>query len=68
MLRKSWHVDGKSDQILRDELGKRYWVTRRAFMKKAMLLAFVEEMGHEYEELLEGAADEKEGEAPTFDD
>ncbi len=27
-------------------------------MKKGMLMAFVEEMGHEYEHLLEGAIDE----------
>jgi len=27
-------------------------------MRKSMLMAFVEEMGHEYEDLLEGAAED----------
>ncbi|KAL9099680.1 MAG: hypothetical protein Q9163_004854 [Psora crenata] len=54
MLRRSW-LKEKPSQVLRDELGKPWWATPGRYMKESMLLAFVEEMGHEYEELLEGA-------------
>jgi hypothetical protein len=58
MLRRSWR-SGEQKIALANELGKPYWGTRENFMKKGMLLAFVEEMGHEYEDLLEGAREER---------
>ena len=67
MLRKSWHDERKSPNLLRDELGRKYWATRGSYMRKTMLLAFVEEMGHEYEELLEGAETETEETEETED-
>lgn len=57
ILRRSWH-QSKVSQVLRDKLGKLYWGTPGRFMAKNMLLAFVEEMEHDYENLLEGAAGE----------
>ena len=42
---------------MRNEPGKLYWATPGQFMLRNMLLAFVEELGHEYEALLEGAAE-----------
>lgn len=57
MLRRSWH-QSNAFEVLRDELGKLYWGTPGRFMPKSMLLAFVEEMGHGYEQLLEGAMGE----------
>lgn len=59
MLKRSWHLS-KPGEVLRDELGKPYWGTPGRFMAKSMLLAFVEEMGHEYASLLDGAAGEQE--------
>ncbi|KAL1962093.1 hypothetical protein VTN77DRAFT_560 [Rasamsonia byssochlamydoides] len=40
----------------KDESGKPYWDTPGRFLPKNMLMSFVEEMGHEYDELLEGAS------------
>ena len=57
MLKRSWTTVQASD-VLRDELGQKYWGTAGEFMKKNQLLGFVESMGHDYEELLEGAIEE----------
>lgn len=54
MLRCSWQ---NQKEALNGQLGKKYWGTGGRFMCKSMLLAFVEEMGHKYENLLEGAKD-----------
>lgn len=54
MLRCSWQ---NQKEALKGELGKKYWGTEERFMRKSMLVAFVEEMGHQYENLLEGAKD-----------
>ena len=54
MLRCSWQ---NQKEALKGELGKKYWGTGGRFMRKSMLVAFVEEMGHQYENLLEGAKD-----------
>ena len=61
MLRRSWIKDKPID-VLRDELGKPFWGTPGPYLRRGYILAFIEEMGHEYEELLEGAMNEKEGE------
>lgn len=52
MLRCSWQDQKRA---LKGELGRKYWGTGERFMRKSMLIAFVEEMGHQYEHLLEGA-------------
>lgn len=57
ILRRSWVKDQPS-VALRDELGRLYWGTPGRFMRKNMLLAFVEELGHDYEALLDGAIEE----------
>lgn len=52
ILRRSWHNE-KPTVALKDQVGKRWWGTPG---RRNMVLAF-EEMGHEYEALLEGAMD-----------
>lgn len=54
ILRKSWNKD-KPTTALNDELGKPYWGTTGRYIKKNMLQGFVQELGHDYEALLEGA-------------
>lgn len=56
MLRCSWQ---NQKEALKGELGKKYWGTGERFMRRSTLVAFVEEMGHEHENLLEGAKDEE---------
>ena len=56
MLRKSWETAPRDTGILKNELGRPYWGTRGPFLSERMLKAFVEEMGHEYDDLMEGAA------------
>ena len=64
MLRHSF--GGHHLQISKAELRKRFWVAPGRYMREGMLLGFVEEMGHEYEHLLEGAIKENEAVAdPT---
>lgn len=60
MLRRSWFTK-KTRSALRDELGKRFWGTPGRYMNRNMLLAFVEDMGHEYEELVQEAMEQTEG-------
>ncbi|MCJ1392996.1 hypothetical protein MMC18_005868 [Xylographa bjoerkii] len=62
ILRRSW-VNQKAENVLRDELGRPYWGTPGPFMRKQMLLAFVEEMGHAYDKLLDGAEEDGTDEA-----
>ncbi|KAI9765070.1 MAG: hypothetical protein M1839_005617 [Geoglossum umbratile] len=57
MLRLSWK-QSRRGEVLKKELGGKFWGTPGRYLPRNMLLAFVEEMGHEYEELLEGAAEE----------
>lgn len=59
MLRKSWRTPNTTGtEVLIKEIKRPYWGTRGPFMKKGMLMAFVEKMGHEYKELMEGAIDD----------
>ncbi len=44
--------------VTQQQLRKKFWGTPGAYMRRHMLLGFVEELGHDYEYLLEGA---KEG-------
>ena len=61
ILRKSWNKD-KPAIALSDELGKPYWGTAGRYIKKNMLRGFVQELGHEYDELLEGAMSDSSNE------
>lgn len=60
VLRLSWRTpEIKTDgTAVTKELKKRFWGTPGRYMRRNMLLAFVEELGHEYESLLEGAMDD----------
>ena len=58
MLRRSF--TGKHFEVSRAELRKKFWGTPGRYMRESMLLGFVEEMGHDYEHLLEGAIKEED--------
>ncbi|KAL9103808.1 MAG: hypothetical protein Q9163_001185 [Psora crenata] len=64
MLRHAYSERGKSapTEFARQEVGKKLWGSAGPYMTKNMLLRFVEEMGHQYEHLLEGAMEVQEGE------
>ena len=59
MLRRCWNQQQKP-WVPADELGKPFWATTGPYIRKNMLLALVEEMGHEYEELMAGAIEEQD--------
>ncbi|CAO1600220.1 hypothetical protein XANCAGTX0491_003921 [Xanthoria calcicola] len=59
MLRRSWNLE-KKGWVLADNLGKPFWATPGPYVRKNMLKALVEEMGHEYEELMAGAIEEQD--------
>ncbi|CAL8575969.1 hypothetical protein XPA_001863 [Xanthoria parietina] len=59
MLRRSWNRERKG-WVLADDLGKPFWATPGPYVRKNMLKALVEEMGHEYEELMAGAIEEQD--------
>ena len=61
VLQKAWQnrAQGKMDgatSMLKAENGRFFWGTRGGYLPQNMLLAFVEELGHGYEELLEGSS------------
>lgn len=53
MLRKAWTTEKRPD-ALRDELGKKYWATPGPYLRKRFLKAFAMEVGHEFEEVVQG--------------
>lgn len=55
ILRRAWKQPKESKDTLRDEIGKSYWGTPGRYLPKNMLLAFVEQVGHDYS-ILEGAS------------
>jgi hypothetical protein len=58
------HTPKNSAETLRNELRNQYWGTRGRYIKARKLRVFISHMGHEYEELMNGAMedeDEKEG-------
>ncbi|KAK2768850.1 hypothetical protein FQN54_000710 [Arachnomyces sp. PD_36] len=56
-LRRAWKQPAQQPSLtLKDEIGKPYWGTPGRYLPKNMLLTFVEELGHEYDQLLEGAS------------
>ena len=65
MLRRSHH-QGRHEEILKDHLGRKFWGTPGAYLRRSYLLAFVEEIGSQ--DILEGAEDrgeEDNGEDPA---
>jgi hypothetical protein len=58
VLRQAWqHNQAKeADNFLRTEVGKPFWGTHGRYLPKNMLLSLVEELGHEYKDLLKGAS------------
>ncbi|KAL2819092.1 hypothetical protein BDW59DRAFT_181768 [Aspergillus cavernicola] len=61
ILRRAWgHNSSRgSVSVLEDEAGRPFWGTPGRYMPKNMLLALVEEVGHEYKGLLDGAGSNK---------
>lgn len=56
MLRRSWNAKPAAQhERAKAEFGKRFWGTKGPYMRDNMLRAFVREMGHGYEYLVEGA-------------
>lgn len=45
-------------EAMKKDFGKHFWGTPGWYLPRKMLLAFVEEMGHGYEQLLEGAMED----------
>ena len=58
MLRRSFA--GKHLETSRAEPRKNFWGTPGRYMREGMLLGFVEELGNDYEHLLEGAIKEED--------
>ena len=61
MLRHAWRNQGtNAEKVLMEERGKQFWGTKGPYIKKRMLLAFVEQLGHDHEALMENAMVESE--------
>ena len=61
VLRQSWkEKDIEAKDVLMRERGKKFWGTEGPYIKKRMLLAFVEQLGHDHEALMENAIVESE--------
>ncbi|RDW81537.1 HNH endonuclease signature motif containing protein [Aspergillus mulundensis] len=56
VIRHAWagNHDRISHEVLVDEIGKPFWGTPGRYLPDNMLLSVVEEMGHEYKEILGG--------------
>lgn len=63
MLQHAYERKDESEpaKIARSEVGRKYWGSRGPYVRKNMILGLIEEMGHEYDDLLEGAMAEEEG-------
>ena len=59
LLRRAWNMKVQGD-ILTDELNTHFWGIPGKYIRQNMLRAFVEELGHDYEKLLEGAFKDSE--------
>ena len=56
ILRQAWTDKGiNAEKVLMKERGKQFWGTKGPYMKRRMLLAFVEQLGHDHEALMENA-------------
>ncbi|KAJ5918166.1 hypothetical protein N7454_010541 [Penicillium verhagenii] len=60
ILRRAWQKDSQGGpdavDLMKDEAGKPLWGTPGRYLPRSMLLALVEEIGHEYKPLLSGAS------------
>ncbi|KXG52810.1 uncharacterized protein PGRI_080660 [Penicillium griseofulvum] len=59
VLRHAWEQNSQGDkaaETMQAEAGKLFWGTPGRYLPKNMLLALVEELGHEYKPLLDGAS------------
>ncbi len=66
ILRRSWK-EKHQGQSLKKEIGKAFWGTPGRYLPRSMLMSFVEELGHEFEQLMEGAIEDSATEAdPTL--
>ena len=63
VLRRAWKAGRGQKAVfsLKDELEKPFWETPGKYVCKSMLQAFVEELGHEYQDLMIGASRKKGG-------
>lgn len=55
MLRYAWRNENSQDERLKGELKKNFWGTPGRYVLRNQLALFVEQLGHQYEHLLEGA-------------
>lgn len=69
VLRHAWSNKAtEADEVLLKERGEKSWGTKGPYIKKRMLLAFVEQLGHDHEALMENALVEtKDDENPESD-
>ena len=58
MMRFAWRYKERSVDILQPELNKVFWGTHGRYLKRGMLRAFVEEIGHGFERLVEEGEDD----------
>ncbi len=66
VLRRSWKAKHQ-DQSLKKEIGKAFWGAPGRYLPRSMLIPFIEELGHEFEQLMEGANEDSAAEPdPTF--
>jgi hypothetical protein len=59
VLRYTWQLEDATEEaaVLRNEAGKPFWPTAGRYINRRMLLAFIEELGHQdYYEILQGAS------------
>lgn len=61
MLRRALKGKEKQQELARQqarqEVGKKYWGSRGAYMKQGILRTFVDAKGHEYEDMMEDVAE-----------
>lgn len=68
VLKMAWNDERKGITKLEKEFRRWYWGTPGKYLPKNMLLAIVEEIGHDYDRLLKGAMDEEMGQEEENDE
>jgi hypothetical protein len=59
ILRRAWKAERSAAEQMRQEFKVGFWGTRGLYLPESMLRAFIEELGHGYEELSVGAIDDR---------
>lgn len=59
ILRRAWRAERRAADEMKKEFGKGYWGTIGPYLPKNYLRGVVEELGHEYKELLNGGVDDE---------